>query len=42
MDSKMYEEIMSYKTQGTYPIGIKKEHKYVIRRRCSNFQIHGK
>jgi len=23
MDPKMYEEIMRYKTQGTYPFGIK-------------------
>jgi len=42
MDPKMNEEIMNYKTQVTYPFDIKKDHKHVIRRRSSNFQIDGK
>ncbi len=42
MDPKMYEEIFNYKTQGIYPFDIKKEQKYVIRRRSNNFQVDGK
>ncbi|RXN13050.1 gag-pol fusion [Labeo rohita] len=39
MDPKLFEQIFNYKTRGIYPFGIKKEQKYVIRRRSSNFQV---
>lgn len=43
MDPKIYEEIMNYISQGTYPFGIKKkEDKCVIRRHSFNFQVDGK
>ena len=38
----MYQEIINYKSCGSYPEGATKSEKFVIRRRASEFKIDGK